>query len=58
MTLKLNKSKTTMSILSKTPLKVLGDMDVLMKLNWHKVKRNLIEKWFPKEVIHYLPEME
>jgi len=52
----MNKPKNKLGIFSKTPVNILGDMDVLIKLNMHKVERNMIEKWFPKDVIHYLPE--
>lgn len=56
MTIKMNKAKNIMNVSSNIPLKIYGDMDVLIKLNWHKVSHNMIEKWFPKEVIHYLPQ--
>lgn len=52
----MNKNKTIMNVSSNIPLKIYGDMDVLIKLNWQKVSHNMIEKWFPKEVIHYLPQ--
>lgn len=52
----MNKPKSKLGIFSKAPLNVLGDMDVLIKLKMHKVERNQIEKWFPRDVIHYLPE--
>lgn len=52
----MNKMKNKLGIFSKDPLNLMGDMDVLIKLNFHKVEKSLIEKWFPKDVIHYLPE--
>lgn len=52
----MNKPRNKLAIYSKTPLNVLGDIDVLLKLNMHKVEKCMIEKWFPKDVIHYLPE--
>ena len=52
----MNKNKNKLGIFSKSPLNILGDMDVLIKLNLHKVEKSMIEKWFPRDVIHYLPE--
>lgn len=52
----MNKTKNKLAVFSKTPLNIHGDIDVLIKLNMHKVDKRMIEKWFPKDVIHYLPE--
>ena len=56
MNLHVNKSKTNAMVESKCPLDIYGDTDVLLKLKFHYVNKDLFEKTIDPELHKYVPQ--
>jgi len=48
-------NKRDLSILSRQPLTIFGDIDVLLKMKLHYVSKEFFEQILPKELQKFLP---
>jgi len=55
MTLNMSPTKRQLTILSRNPLSIFGDIDVLLKMKLHYVSKEFFEQNMPKELQKYLP---
>ena len=55
MTLNMSSNKQQLSILSRNPLIIFGDIDVLLKMKLHYVSKTFFDQNLPKELQKYLP---
>lgn len=56
MNLHINKSKKNAMVESKCPLDIFGDTDVLLKLKFHYVSKDLFDKVIDKDLHKYVPQ--
>jgi hypothetical protein len=52
----MNKSKTNLRVISNSPLKLYGDLDVLLKLGFYKLSRDMWRELIPDEMHEFVPE--
>ena len=57
MTLNMSPNKQQLSILSRNPLTIFGDIDVLLKMKLHYVSKDFFDQNLPKELKKYLPAL-
>lgn len=56
MNLNMDTSQKQLSIESKKPFNIFGDIDVLLKMKLHYVPRDIFEKEIPKELQKYVAQ--